>query len=149
MTLTTCSPEATEAVGEKLGAACRGGEVILLSGDLGTGKTRLTKGIARGLGIDSGQVTSPTFTLMAIHHGRLPLYHVDLYRIDDAEEIAHLGLFEQVEGPGVIVIEWPEQGDPHVPPAGLTLHLTQGKSDAERKLSAQAGDAPHLLAALS
>lgn len=149
MTRITCSPEQTEAVGETLGAACKGGEIILLSGDLGAGKTCLTRGIARGLQISTGEITSPTFTLMAIHHGRLPLYHIDLYRIEDAEEIGHLALFEQVEGPGVIVVEWPEQGGSHVPAAGLTLHIAHGQTDDERVLSARAGDAPHLLSALS
>jgi len=141
-TRSTTSPEATADFGAALGAACRGGEVILLSGPLGAGKTHLTKGIARGLGIDPRQVTSPTFTLQAIHHGRLPLYHVDLYRVDSPLELEHLELFEEVDGPGVTVIEWPERGGEHLPPDTLHIRIIPAQGDERRLELTLEGDDP-------
>lgn len=143
----TRSPGETEALGRRIGAACRGGEVLLLSGDLGAGKTCLTKGIAQGLGIDPGEVTSPTFTLLQLHRGRLPLYHIDLYRVERPDEIAHLELFEELEGPGVTVVEWPAQGGPYVPSDALRIRISSGATNQERTWDvALQGDGPaHLL----
>jgi len=103
------SPEETFDFGSGLAASLKKGAVLALSGDLGAGKTHLVKGIAQGLGIDA-DVTSPTFTL--IHEyagGRLPLYHIDLYRLDEAEEALKIGLDEYLESSGVTVIEWADK----------------------------------------
>jgi tRNA threonylcarbamoyladenosine biosynthesis protein TsaE len=100
------SPEETLALGRWLGERAQAGDVFLMEGDLGAGKTLMTKGIALGLGIDPEQVTSPSFTLMQVHHGRLPLYHMDLYRLERAADVEALGLEEFLEGDGVAVVEW-------------------------------------------
>ncbi len=100
------SPAETEALGETWGRAAVSGLVIGLAGDLGAGKTQLTKGIARGLGIVA-RVHSPTFTLVNEYRGgRLPLFHVDLYRLDSPEQIASAGLEEYFNPAGVSVVEW-------------------------------------------
>jgi tRNA threonylcarbamoyladenosine biosynthesis protein TsaE len=110
------SRQATLRLGERLGRACAPGDLILLRGDLGAGKTTLTQGIARGLGI-SGAVNSPTFTLIKEYAGRLPLFHVDLYRLDDPEHVGALGLEDYLERGGVTVVEWADRGDPLWPAA--------------------------------
>lgn len=103
------SPEETEALGERWGRGARSGLVLALSGDLGAGKTRLVKGLARGLGI-TARVHSPTFTLVNIYGGgRLCLYHLDLYRLESPEQIASAGLEEYLNPAGVTVIEWAER----------------------------------------
>ena len=106
---TTSSPEETRALGRVLAGALRPGDVLVLTGDLGAGKTQLTKGIACGLGVQ-GEVTSPTFALEAVHEGgRMPLYHFDLYRLHDADELGDAGVWDVLGGDGACVIEWGEQ----------------------------------------
>ena len=103
------SPEETLALGEAWGRAAAAGLVIGLTGDLGAGKTQLARGIARGLGI-TGRVHSPTFTLVNEYAGgRLPMYHVDLYRLQTVEQVASAGLEEYFQPAGVSVIEWAER----------------------------------------
>lgn len=102
------SPDETRAVGERIGAALAPGSVVLLRGPLGAGKTVLVKGIARGLGVED-EVISPTYTIVADYPGRIPLAHVDLYRIEGEAQIAGLGLDELLAGPGVTVVEWGEK----------------------------------------
>jgi tRNA threonylcarbamoyladenosine biosynthesis protein TsaE len=109
--LSSASPEATRAIGERIGAALAPGSVVLLRGPLGAGKTVLAKGIARGLGIED-EVISPTYTIVADYPGRIPLAHVDLYRVEGAAEIAGLGLDDLLAGPGVTVVEWGEKLEP-------------------------------------
>lgn len=103
----TKTPEETEALGRRLGKACRGGEVFLLVGKLGAGKTYLTKGLARGLGIRS-VITSPTFNIMKIYEGRrLNLCHVDAYRLQSSKDLLALGVKEYLDSPTTVtVIEW-------------------------------------------
>lgn len=104
----TCSAAETEAIGERLGATFRGGEVVLLRGELGAGKTAFVRGLARGVGADPFEVASPTFVLMTSYPGRLTLHHVDLYRLGGQGD-RELGL-EELPGPrGVLAIEWPER----------------------------------------
>ena len=98
----------TEEVGRQLASGLAAGQVILLSGPLGAGKTALTRGLARGLGCDSAAVSSPTFTLVQEYQGRATLYHVDLYRLEPVE-IDDLGLEELVSGEGIVAIEWAER----------------------------------------
>src|SRR2546421_6132598 len=103
------SPAETEALGETWGHAARPGLIIGLSGDLGAGKTQWVKGLARGLGI-TARVHSPTFSLVNIYAGgRLPLYHLDLYRLENHEQILAAGLEEYLRTDGVTVIEWAEK----------------------------------------
>jgi tRNA threonylcarbamoyladenosine biosynthesis protein TsaE len=108
MILETISPEETHELGKKIASICEPGDVILLQGTLGAGKTCLTQGIAEGLGID-GPVRSPTFILVNEHHGKYILYHIDLYRLSDIAEIETLGLDEYFQGDGITVVEWPER----------------------------------------
>lgn len=129
--LVTGDEEATRALGERLGKALRKGDVLLLRGDLGTGKTCLTQGIGRGLDYD-GQVNSPSFVLMNEYEGRERLYHVDLYRIEDVEELDGLGLWDYAEK-GVLVIEWPERGADLLPGDGLVVELRYGDGERQRR----------------
>lgn len=110
------SIEASQAFGESLGRTLRGGEIIALHGVLGAGKTQLVKGLARGLNF-AGDVTSPTFTIVHEYRGgRLPIYHIDLYRIRNENEAVDLGLEEYLPGDGVTVIEWPDRIPSLLPP---------------------------------
>jgi len=108
---TTHSAEETFELAYRIGESITGSTVFLLQGDLGAGKTVFAKGIAAGLDIDPAEVNSPTFTIVNRHEGRLPLYHLDLYRIEGgADEIRALGLDEILsEKDTVVVIEWPER----------------------------------------
>ena len=109
--LTTSSDAETRAVGRRLAAGLRGGERLGLAGDLGTGKTTLVRGIAEGLGIPPEQVRSPSFPILLPHEGgRLPLYHIDLFRLP-ASDIDSLALREYIYGSGVCAIEWYERLD--------------------------------------
>ena len=136
-TTVTTSEDATRALGERLGACLRAGDVVLLQGDLGSGKTRLAQGIGRGLGCP-GPVNSPTFVLVNEHPGRVPLFHADLYRIAGAAEISELGLWEEAER-GALVVEWPERAGGGLPGATLTVEIAVGAGD-ERTFRLRAGD---------
>jgi tRNA threonylcarbamoyladenosine biosynthesis protein TsaE len=103
------SPEQTQLLGSYLGELAQKADIFLLVGDLGTGKTCLVQGIARGLNVKE-YAFSPSFVILREYHGRLPLYHVDFYRLHDIEEIADLGLEEYFYGGGVCVVEWAEKG---------------------------------------
>ena len=103
------SPEQTRQMGRELGRLAGPGDVYLLVGQLGTGNTCLTQGIARGLGIEE-YAASPSFVVVREYRGRLPLYHIDLYRIDRLEEVMELGLDDYLYGHGVSVVEWAERG---------------------------------------
>ena len=119
-TVEAVSAAATYDLGRRLGAAAMPGQVIALRGDLGAGKTTLTQGIAAGLGI-AARVTSPTFTLVNEHHGRLTLYHVDLFRIDQVGEAIAFGLEDYLYSDGVCVIEWAERVVEVLPPERLWI----------------------------
>ena len=104
------SPEETLHLGKSIGSSLISGDIILLFGDLGAGKTRLTQGICNGLGLEKDTyIRSPTFTLINEYQGRLPIYHIDLYRIDSHEEIYSLGLEEILFNQGITIIEWAEK----------------------------------------
>lgn len=115
------SPEDTFEAGKALGKRTCRGDVFALTGELGCGKTVLAKGIARGMGI-ADEITSPTFTLLEIYEGYLPLYHFDLYRIEDSRELDNLFFEEYWEGDGVSVIEWAERAKGRLPKH--TTHIT-------------------------
>lgn len=115
MTYTSSCAEDTFEIGKALAEQAQPGQIFALSGDLGTGKTVFAKGFARGLGIDE-PVSSPTFTILQIYEeGRLPLYHFDVYRIEDPEEMEEVGLDEYLEGDGVCLIEWAERIEDMLP----------------------------------
>ena len=116
------SPGRTRRIGFSLGHFAQAGDVFLLSGDLGAGKTCITQGIAKGLGVE-GYVRSPTFVLLSIHSGRLPLYHVDIYRLDHVAEVQDLGLEEYLAGDGVSVIEWADKALEVFPKSCLRIML--------------------------
>ncbi len=116
------SPEETRDLGVHLGKLAQPGDIYLLSGNLGAGKTCLTQGIAQGLG-SQDQALSPTFVLMRELAGRMPLYHIDLYRLDHIEEIADLGLDDYLYGQGVCVIEWAEKGLSILPAEHLLVKI--------------------------
>lgn len=128
--LTTDSPEETQRLGTRIGELARAGDVFLLVGELGTGKTCLTQGIAWGLGIKE-YTLSPSFVIMRELYGRLPLYHIDLFRLDNIEEIADLGLDDYLYGRGVCVVEWAEKGLSILPVEHLLVELAY-LSDTER-----------------
>lgn len=120
------SPEETRALGEALGRCARAGDVIAFVGELGSGKTLCVGGLARGLGVDPAiYVNSPTFSIMHRYLGRVPLYHIDLYRIDTPDAFLSLGLEEYLEGDGVAAIEWAEHGWGLLPSERLTVRLRQ------------------------
>jgi len=120
--LNSQSPEQTQLLGSYLGELAQKADVFLLVGELGTGKTCLVQGIAHGLAIKE-YVFSPTFVILREYHGRLPLYHIDFYRLDHVEEIADLGLEEYFYGDGVCVVEWAEKGLKVVPRDNLLITL--------------------------
>ena len=130
-TLTTHSETDTAAVGRELAAALLPGTTVLLFGDLGAGKTAFVRGLAEGLGLDAADVSSPTFTLIQEYRGgRLPLLHVDLYRLNDAREIDELGLDELGSG-AVLAIEWGEKL-PAPPPDAVRVTLEDAGGDERR-----------------
>jgi tRNA threonylcarbamoyladenosine biosynthesis protein TsaE len=118
------SARETERLGLLLGRLLHGGVVIALSGDLGTGKTTLVRGLGIGLDVPAQQVSSPSFVLIQRHHGRFPLAHADLYRLDSATEVRELGLSEYIDSNWVVAIEWAEKASTELPTERLDIHLT-------------------------
>ena len=118
MELVTRGPEETQALGRRLGELMEGGELVLMVGDLGAGKTCLTQGIAWGLGVNE-YARSPTFVLVSEYEGRHTLFHADLYRVDDPLEMEDLGLDETYGNGGVCVVEWAEKGESLFPADNL------------------------------
>lgn len=112
----------TRAFGKKLGRFARNGDVILLVGDLGAGKTTFTQGIAAGMGIQT-PVRSPTFVMVSEHSGQVPLYHIDLYRIEGIAEALDLGIEEYTSGEGVCVVEWGDRAISAFPEGFLIVYL--------------------------
>lgn len=133
------SPEETEAIGRELGTRVQPNGVLLLSGDLGAGKTVLVRGLADALGIDAAEIQSPTFTLMRSHQGEGgSLLHVDLYRLEP-EEVAELGLEEALYGPGVKVVEWAERL-PYEVPGAIRVTLRRSAGAGEREIEERSTD---------
>lgn len=132
----THSPEETRAFGRRLAEQLRPGDVLLFYGNLGAGKSEMTRGIAEGLGV-SGPVTSPSFTILNVYDdGRVPLYHFDWYRLESAEELYEMGMDEYLGGDGVAVVEWPTQCPEAIPDTHLAVTLIPvGESDREITLT--------------
>jgi tRNA threonylcarbamoyladenosine biosynthesis protein TsaE len=127
------SPEQTQDLGMRLGKLAQAGDLFLLTGNLGSGKTCLTQGIAWGLGVKE-YAFSPSFVLVREYHGRLPLYHIDLFRLDRIEEVIDLTLEEYLYGKGVCVIEWAEKGREVLPEQNMLIKLDY-ISPTERSLA--------------
>ena len=126
------SPEDTQRFGIQLAEGLKPGSVIALTGDLGAGKTALTKAIAKGLGI-SEQISSPTFTIVQEYEdGRMPLYHFDVYRVNDEEDLFELGFESYLSGSGVCVIEWADLIEELLPEDTIRIHLSYGEGEEER-----------------
>ena len=147
--LETCGPDETRAVGRTIGENAQAGDVFLLTGPLGAGKTCLAQGIAQGLGVE-GYVRSPTFVLMTRHQGRLTLHHLDLYRIGGPADAWDLGLDEQLAGDGVCVVEWADRAEDVLDVPALWVELGPGPGDDDRTIQVSPGPARYdgLLAAL-
>ncbi len=129
--------EQTLRLGEKLAKHLRRGDILCLEGDLGSGKTTLIKGIAKGLKIAPEKVNSPTFVLMNAYQGKLPLYHFDLYRLEHVREISSIGYEEFLYGDGVSVIEWADKLEELTPKEYLRVELKhEGENERLIKLSA-------------
>ena len=121
----THSPEETQAIGERVGQNLKSGDIVALIGDLGAGKTCLTQGIARGVKIEPNQiVNSPSYTLINEYAGKIPIYHIDLYRLQRREEILDLGLEEYLEGNGICIIEWADRMLDLLPEGCMTIELS-------------------------
>lgn len=134
----TTSASDTIALGERLGRVARAGDLICLWGDLGAGKTQLAKGIAAGLDVRD-TVTSPTFILMNEYDGRLPLFHVDLYRLADASDALAGGVVDDRQADGLTVVEWPERMGDVLPLGRLDVRIA-GTADEPREIEIAAGD---------
>ena len=129
LTVTNSAAE-TKALGEKLASRLKAGDVVVLEGELGAGKSELARGIARGLGVTE-TVTSPSFTILNVYEsGRCPLYHFDWYRLESEEELYELGMDEYLGGDGIAVVEWAERCPDAVPENVLRIRLevTGGES---------------------
>ncbi len=130
--MTTHSEDETAALAERLAARFRGGEVVLLSGELGTGKTAFVRGLARGLGADPAFVSSPTFVLLTSYPGRLTLHHADLYRLRGDGDEVELGL-DELPGPrAVLAIEWAERLQELYWERPVRVHLAHAGDDRRR-----------------
>lgn len=134
MTKRTRSARETVALGEALGRLLGPGDLVLLRGEIGAGKTTFTKGVAAGLGIDD-TVVSPTFMLHCIYEGRLTLNHFDFYRLDDPSETLIFALDETLEAGGVALVEWPDRVPDVLRPPYLDVELALTEADDERTLT--------------
>ena len=129
---------ATRELGARLAPAARAGDLVCLRGDLGVGKTQLAKGFGAGLGVID-TIVSPSFVLMAEYAGRLPLFHVDLYRLDSAADALAGGLLDERQADGVTIVEWPERMGAVLPAARLDVTI-EGSGDEPRTITLRAGE---------
>jgi tRNA threonylcarbamoyladenosine biosynthesis protein TsaE len=137
ITVTTGSADETRAVGAALAADAVAGDVLLLCGDLGAGKTAFTQGYGSGLGVRD-VITSPTFTLASRYDGRLELNHLDVYRLENLEDLVEVGLYDLLDGERVVVIEWGDVIAPALPADFLKLSFVFGDDDDDRVITVDA-----------
>lgn len=153
MPVTIVCPDADDTfqLGRRIGAACRRPVVIALSGDLGSGKTTLVQGLAKGLGVPAGyRVTSPSYTLVNEYPGRIGLAHADLYRLAGETALEDIGLEELLSGAAVLAVEWPERLHPDALSDCLRIHLAICEDDGREITLTAYGLEPHnLLEAVS
>jgi tRNA threonylcarbamoyladenosine biosynthesis protein TsaE len=136
-TITTDDAASTRRLGERLAAVAAPGDLVCLWGDLGAGKTQLAKGFGAGLGV-ADTVNSPSFILMAEYAGRLPLFHIDLYRLADATDAVGGGLIDERQADGVTLVEWPDRMAGALPEARLDIRI-DGTGDEPRQITLRAG----------
>jgi tRNA threonylcarbamoyladenosine biosynthesis protein TsaE len=129
----TCNAGETRQLGSDLAGLLLPGDVVLLIGELGAGKTCFAQGVARGLEVNE-QVTSPTFTLMREYRGRLPLYHLDAYRLDGAADLFTIGADEYLDGDGILLVEWGDRARDFFTMDHLEITFFFGTSDEERRI---------------
>ena len=130
--------EETLRIGAELGRRLQPGDALLLTGDLGAGKTTLTQGVAQGLDV-AERPRSPTFVMATEYHGRLPLYHLDLYRVEELGELGDLGLDEYLNGDGVTVVEWADRAPLAFPERGIWIAMDVSGEDT-RDITVSCGD---------
>jgi tRNA threonylcarbamoyladenosine biosynthesis protein TsaE len=133
MTIRTASPDATRALAAALGPLLEPGDVVSLVGDLGAGKTAFAQGLAHGLGV-AGPVTSPTFTIVQEYDGRIPIAHVDVYRLETIQDLYDLGFDELIDDGRVTIVEWGDLIAQALPPDRLVVRIDPGDADTERVL---------------
>ena len=132
------SPEETEHIGEMLGRRLRPGTVVAYRGGLGMGKTAFTRGLARGLGC-AGRVTSPTFTIVNEYDGATPLFHFDMYRLENSDALFDIGWEDYLERGGVCVVEWSENVADALPQDAVVVTIARGEGDNERIITVEGG----------
>ena len=132
-TLTSSGPDETQAIAERFALGLGPGAVIGLTGELGAGKTCFVQGLVRGLGVTT-RATSPTFVLVNEYRGRLPVHHVDAYRVAGPAEMVDIGLPELIDGDGITLIEWADRVEPLLPARTIRVHL-DGLSDNPRTIT--------------
>jgi tRNA threonylcarbamoyladenosine biosynthesis protein TsaE len=126
----TSSPDETLQLGMEWAGLMEPGDILCLHGDLGAGKTHLVKGIARGLGVSEHLVNSPTFTLIHEYPGQIPIYHLDLYRIEHSDELREIGVEEYLFGSGVCIIEWPDLIENDLPANAVHVFIRKTAVDS-------------------
>ena len=134
VTFHTNSAEETIELGEKIGSLLQKGDIIALQGTLAAGKTTITKGIARSLGVKD-EITSPTFCLISEYEGKLPLYHMDVYRLEGGDDFINLGVEDLIYGNGVSLIEWSEKIMSELPKKTIILRLEAKEGTTERTIT--------------
>ena len=128
------NPQHTVDLADKFTQQLKVGDILLLEGDLGSGKTTFVKGLAKGLKVSPNEVNSPTFVLMNVYKGKLPIYHFDLYRLEQPQELSTLNLDEYLEADGITVIEWPKRLGKEMPIKGYWIEFKH-KSETERVIT--------------
>ncbi|WP_149554279.1 tRNA (adenosine(37)-N6)-threonylcarbamoyltransferase complex ATPase subunit type 1 TsaE [Treponema pectinovorum] len=132
MTIYTQSAQQTIELGKKIGNALKKGDIIALQGTLGAGKTTITKGIALALNIED-TITSPTFCLISEYEGKMPLYHMDVYRLEGTEDFINLGVDDLLYGNGVCIIEWSEKIMDELPAKTITIKIEPAQDSTSSK----------------
>ncbi len=136
----THSPAETEALGARLADALDAGRVVAFTGDLGAGKTAFVSGMARALGVEE-RVTSPTFTIVNEYEGgRLPLFHFDMYRLGDADELFHIGWEDYLARGGICAVEWSENVAEALEPDAVRVSIVRGDGDSDRMITIEGVD---------
>lgn len=136
--LVSNSAAETERIGERLASTLKGCEVIALFGGLGMGKTAFTRGLARGLGVEEG-VSSPTFALVNEYTGKFHIYHFDMYRVHDWDDLYSTGFFDYLDN-GVLVIEWSENIEGALPENAIRVTISRGEGDSQRHFTIEGTD---------
>ena len=136
LSLHTTSREETIQLGQKIGSKLKKGDILAMQGTLAAGKTTITKGIALALGVKE-DITSPTFCLISEYEGNMPLYHMDVYRLDGTEDFINLGVDDMLDGNGVCIIEWSEKIMDELPKSTIIIRLEPVGNSDERNITIQ------------